>query len=150
MGVRNERGSVVVIVLVVVAVLGLGGYLYYRSAPAPQEAELTPEAKAYVRNLQLGEVSMQANESFMQQTLVEITGTITNAGDRALSEVEIHCIFYDPYNQPVLRQRVGIVRSKTGGLNPGETKPFRLPFDSLPENWNQGMPQMVIAGINFQ
>jgi hypothetical protein len=36
-----------------------------------------------------------------------------------------------------------------GGLKPGETKSFRLPFDNLPDSWNQGMPQLVIASVKF-
>ena len=36
-----------------------------------------------------------------------------------------------------------------GGLKPGETKSFRLPFDDLPQSWNQSMPQLVIAGVKF-
>ncbi|MBL8220676.1 MAG: hypothetical protein JNL62_15705, partial [Bryobacterales bacterium] len=58
-------------------------------------------------------------------------------------------IFYDPYGQVVLKDRVEIVRVKTGGIQPGETKPFRLPFDTLPASWNQDMPQLVIAEIVF-
>jgi hypothetical protein len=64
--------------------------------------------------------------------------------------VEINCIFYDPYGQVVLRQRVPIVSPKAGGLSPGAAKPFRLPFDTIPESWNNIMPQMVIARIDFQ
>lgn len=111
--------------------------------------ELTAEAKAYVKNLQLSEVEMKAAESFMGSQLVEITGKIANNGDRPLQQVDLNCVFYDPYSQVVLRQRVSIVRTKTGGLKPGETKSFRLPFDTLPKSWNQSMPQMVIAGILF-
>jgi hypothetical protein len=111
---------------------------------------LTPEAKAYVRYLKLDEVQMKATEAFLKQTLVEITGKITNTGDRRLRQVDINCIFYDPYGQVVLRERVSIVRPRTGGLNPGETKDFRLPFDNIPESWNQAMPQMVIAQILFE
>jgi len=48
-----------------------------------------------------------------------------------------------------LRQRVAIVSSQMGGLKPGETKSFRLPFDNLPESWNQTMPQLVIAAVKF-
>jgi hypothetical protein len=58
-------------------------------------------------------------------------------------------VFYDAYGQVVLRERVAIVRSRTGGLQPGETKSFRLPFDSIPESWNQAMPQLVIAQVLF-
>jgi hypothetical protein len=36
-----------------------------------------------------------------------------------------------------------------GKLAPGESKPFRLAFDNVPDSWNQTMPQMVIAAIDF-
>ena len=63
--------------------------------------------------------------------------------------VEINCVFYDPYGQVVLRERVPIVSRKMGNLAPGEIKNFRLAFDNIPESWNQAMPQLVIARIDF-
>ena len=117
---------------------------------APQmPPTLTDQAKAYVRNLKLAEVEMKATDSLMGGQLVEILGKITNNGDRDLKQVDLNCVFYDPYGQVILRQRSSIVRPKLGGLKPGETKPFRLPFDTIPQSWNQTMPQMVIAGILF-
>jgi len=44
---------------------------------------------------------------------------------------------------------VSIVNLKTGALAPGETKAFRMAFDNVPEDWNQALPQMVIAAIDF-
>ena len=49
----------------------------------------------------------------------------------------------------VLRERVPIVSRKMGKLAPGEIKNFRLAFDNVPESWNQAMPQLVIARIDF-
>jgi hypothetical protein len=92
---------------------------------------------------------MEAHESYLKQSVVEITGNIQNNGDRVLDVVEINCVFYDPYGQEVLRERVPIVSKKMGKLAPGETKPFRLAFDNVPEAWNQAMPSMVIARIDF-
>jgi hypothetical protein len=119
-----------------------------RTGP-PGPLELTAEAKAYVKNLKLGGVEMKATGSYMAGQLVEITGNITNNGDRELKQVELNCVFYDAYSQVVLRERVSIVRAKMGGLKPQETKTFRLPFDTIPQSWNQQLPQMVIAGILF-
>ena len=137
-----------------VLTVALGAVIYFlmfRPGPEPTQITLTPEARGYVRNLKLSDVEMKASESYMKSTIVEITGKITNNGSRSLRLVEINCIFYDPYNQVVLRERVPIVRSKTStGLAPGETRSFRLPFDSLPQSWNQGMPQLVIARIEFE
>jgi hypothetical protein len=111
--------------------------------------ELTPEAKAYTKNLKLAGVEMKATEAFVGSTVVEITGKITNAGDQPLRQVDLMCVFYDLSGQVLTRERVPLVRAKTGGLPAGVTKDFRMPFDNLPEAWNQRMPQMVIAGIVF-
>ena len=92
---------------------------------------------------------MKATENAIGQQVVEIVGNIRNDGDRELKSVSVQCLFFDAYGQVVLRERVEIVRAKLGGLKPGETKPFRLPFDNLPQSWNQAMPQLVIAGITF-
>jgi hypothetical protein len=142
----------VAIVIGIVLLAGVGGFFYLESAakrPAPAPPPLTGPAKAYVRNLKLGDVQMNAHESYMKQSVVEITGKIENAGDRVLDVVEINCIFYDSYGQMVLRERVPIVSKKMGSLAPGETKSFRLPFDNIPASWNQALPQMVIARIDF-
>ncbi len=150
----KEQKSLPVAALVValVVIFGAGFFVYLDRAarqPAPPPGPLTGEAKAYVRSLQLADVDMQKHESYMGQGVVEITGKIGNNGNRALNAVEINCVFYDPYGQVVLRQRVPIVSRKTGGLAPGEIKNFRLAFDNIPDSWNQALPQLVIAQIVF-
>ena len=127
----------------------LFGYMQWSARQASQEIALTPDAKAYVRNLKLDDVTMKATASYIGQDVVEIEGKIGNAGDRPLNTVEIYCVFRDTYGQLVLRKRVSIVSPRMGGLKPGETKSFRLPFDEIPESWNHAMPQLVIAGIKF-
>ncbi len=141
------------LIIGLVLVVGLGAFLYLDRAakkepPAPPP--LTGEARAYARFLKLDNVQMKANESYLKQSVVEITGNIGNQGERILKKVEITCVFYDALGQVVLRERVPIVSPKIGSVAPGVTKPFRLPFDNVPENWNQTMPQLVIAGIEFQ
>lgn len=142
----------VVIALALILVAGGAAYWHF-SQPRESAAELpaiTPEGKAYVKNLKLSGVELKATDSAMAKPLIEIVGNIANNGDRKLKLVELNCVFYDPYNQLVLRERVAIVRPKTGGLAPGETKPFRMPFDNMPDSWNQAMPQLVIAQIQFE
>lgn len=141
-----------IIVIVLAAICAAAVWFFFiRAGRQPQQAKpLTAEAKAYVRNLALAEVEMKARENMIGGTLVEITGKLTNKGPRTLQTVEINCIFYDPNGQAVLRERVPIVRFRGGsGLEPGETRGFRLPFDAIPPGWNQALPQLVIAGIEF-
>lgn len=139
---------IVAVVMMVVICTGLVLWTRY-TASSKDPIALTPVAKAYVRNLKITEPEMKAKESYMKLSVVEITGKIKNDGDKPLKVVEIFCSFYDAYGQIVLRERVPIVRERMGGLKPGEEKPFRLPFDTVPESWNQAMPNLVIAGIQF-
>ncbi len=147
-------------IVAAVTLLGVAGFLYLNYAanrPPAAPAPLTGPAKEYVRHLRFVSADgqnpesprMVAHESYLKQSVVEITGNIQNTGDRVLEVVEINCVFYDPYGQVVLRERVPIVSKKMGKLAPGETKPFRLAFDNVPEAWNQAMPGMVIARIDF-
>jgi hypothetical protein len=151
----EKRAAVppLVIVLGLFVVLGGAGFVFLNhkaGQPPPPPPPLTQEARAYVHNLKLSNVLMNAHTSYLNQQVVEITGNVANAGDRKLALVEINCVFYDGYGQLVLRERVPVVSRKMGGLAPGETKQFRLPFDSIPESWNQVMPTMVIAQVQFQ
>jgi hypothetical protein len=149
---KKKRASIppAAIVAGAIAAVGLAGFWYLgRPAPPKDVAPLTGPAKAYVRSLKLSDVDMQAHESYLKQSIVEITGNLGNTGEHVLKTVEINCVFYDPYGQVVLRERVAIVNRKTGALAPGETKAFRMAFDNVPESWNQSMPQMVIAAIDF-
>lgn len=136
-------------IYILASVLFVGGALTWyvsRSKPAAGTAPITADAKAYVRNLKLADVSMKATESYVGQTVTEIEGKITNAGGRNISQAEVNCIFYNVYGEVVLRERVPIVK---GTLKPGETRNFRLPFDDIPSSWNSQMPQLVIASIKF-
>lgn len=130
------------------ALLGLMALTACKNASMPSNPPaITAEGKAYARNLKLSEVAMQGSESFAGGRLVEILGKIQNGGERVVKQVDIHCVFYDTYNQVVTRQRLSIVKN---GLKPGEMKSFRLPFDTIPDSWNQALPQVVIAAIVFE
>lgn len=151
MAAEARRSNTALAVSLPLALAVLGGGLWYlnREPGAAAKPALTADAKTYVRSLKLSEVEMKATENFAGQQVVEIVGKISNAGDRAVSLVEVNCVFYDAYGQVVLRERVAIVRQSSGGLKPGDTKSFRLPFDNLSTSWNQAMPQLVIAQIQF-
>lgn len=138
-----------VIAIVILLGTGVWGYTQYLDRHNTTGLPLTPEAKLYTRNLQLSDVKLKAKENYFQQAVVEIDGKIANTGPRPLDTVEIYCVFRDPYGQLVLRRRLAIVNPRMGGLKPGETKPFRLPFEDLPQSWNQSMPQLVIAAVKF-
>ncbi len=141
-------GSKTGLVTLAIALVLAGGVIWFVNRPKPVAgaAPLSADAKAYVRNLQLSEVTMKATESYVGQTVTEIEGKIANSGSRTVAHADLYCVFYNSYGEVILRERVPIVVT---GLKPGETRAFRLPFDDIPSGWNNQMPQLVIARIEF-
>lgn len=131
-----------------IALVIAGALLWFVNRPKAAESTivLSADAKAYVHNLQLSGVSMKATDSYAGQTVTEIEGKIGNTGDRTVQHADVYCVFYNSYGEVILRERVPIVAA---GLKPGETRAFRLPFDDIPGGWNNQMPQLVIARIEF-
>lgn len=147
-----RRLPVVPITVGILAVLAIAGGLVYLSRPAPSSRQNEPasqEAKDYVSHLQLSDVTMQASENLMKQRLVEVQGKISNNGPRALKAVDIYCLFSGIDGREVYRERVPILPASGKFLQPQEIRNFRLPFDTLPDTWNQAVPRMVIARIAF-
>jgi hypothetical protein len=146
----------IVIALGGILILGAFGWLTFGPKPAPPPPPvLTAEAKQYLPNLALGNVRMQAAESVINQRVVEILGDITNKGTRTVKLAEVTCVFRDYSGNEILRERVPIVGGAISGLGggplkPAETQQFRLPFDDVASTWNQAMPTLVIAQIQFQ
>jgi hypothetical protein len=126
--------------------------LVYLSRPVAPKSPPGPsrEATAYLPSLALSDVEMKATENFMKQQVVEVVGKITNNGPRTIQRIEVYCIFKGIDGQEVYRERVPVVQATAQGrLHPKQTQSFRLPFDALPESWNQAMPNLVIAQIVF-
>lgn len=150
-----KKKSIALMPLLTAAVVGaalLAAVLYLsRSVQKAPETSASQEAKAYLVNLGLSDVSMQASENLMNQKVVEVLGNISNNGPRELKSIDVFCLFYGLDGHEVHRERLRIVggAGAPGSLKPGATKSFRMPFDALPDGWNQAMPKMVIAQITF-
>jgi hypothetical protein len=143
--------SNIVIGLAMILMLGIFSWLMFGPKPPPPPPPvLTEEAKQYLDNLALSNVHMQAAESMVNQRVVEILGNITNKGGRTVKLAEVTCVFRDYYGKELKRERVAIVGQTTGPLAPGVSKPFRLAFDDLADSWNQALPKLVIAQIQFK
>jgi hypothetical protein len=148
----RTRNPVLAVVCAFFLILLIAGAVYLNGPAAPPVAMNGPasaEAKAYLPYLALSDVGIDATDNFMQQRVVEVHGQITNNGPRRLESVEVYCVFYGVDGREIHRERQAIVSFKGGALGPSQTRGFRLPFDALPEGWNQTIPHLVIASIHF-
>ena len=146
---RGSAALVIVLVIVIFTAAGAGIWLLLTRRPVQEPGKLTAEAEAYFPYMSMTDFDMKATESFTQQQLVEITGKISNKGNRQVTAVDAVCIFYDPYGKAVHRERVGVLKAREGALKPGESRPFRMAFDTIPNSWNQAFPQIGIAEMRF-
>ncbi|MEX2261959.1 MAG: FxLYD domain-containing protein [Bryobacteraceae bacterium] len=149
----SKRLPVPVVIALALVFAGVATFSFFSwraGQNLPEGPVLTAEAKAYVKNLKLSNVEMKAAESYFKQVLVEIEGMIGNEGDRMLRLVEVNCIFRNHSGEVVLRERVAIAGRRKDTLAPGEIKKFRMPFDTIPQSWNNQMPDLVIARILFE
>src|SRR5690606_31943387 len=92
---KGPSSMVAVVVLAIALVGGTVGWFLYQRAQQQggAQAELSEEARAYLPNLPLSEdTGMEAKEDALGQTLLEITGAISNNGGRVCRTVEVNVV----------------------------------------------------------
>ncbi len=149
---RRTASTAIPLLIGAALAAGIGAIWYISSekhaAQAPPPIVLTEEARTYLPHLDLREVSMSAKDNALGQTLIEITGHIANLGERRIQSIRINCVFFDVNGIELYRALSTIVRPSQG-LAPASNQEFRLPFDSVPDGWNQILPSLYVAEIVF-
>ncbi len=138
------------IVAVVVAVI----VLVFR---AEQKQPVAPPA--YAANLKLSDLKTSAAQNFVGATVSYLDGTITNAGNQTVVHAVVEVTFKDDMNQTAQREEIPIHVLRTGGpydesvdltmspLESGQSKPFRLTFESISAQWNHAYPDLQVTQV---
>jgi hypothetical protein len=133
--------------LVIVAMI-LYAHRRYTSADSP--SSLSDEQRAYLGQVGVSDARMSAAENFLGHTITYLDGTITNRGTRAVSQVQLEMEFVDVLGQVVLRETARPVNLQTPALEPGQSRPFQVPFEHMPFEWNQAPPKTRVKLVTFQ
>jgi|ERR1022692_2503739 hypothetical protein len=140
----------VALVLVVMAIVALVLRRHPKAAIAPDP---------YAANLTLSNLKMSAAQNFVGSTVTYVDGTITNIGTKTVPHATVQVIFKDELGQLTQRDEVPLHVLDTAGpypdavdlsvspLAPGQSKPFRLTFEHVSENWNQQYPELEIIDV---
>jgi uncharacterized protein DUF2393 len=141
-------GVAIVIVVVGLIVLGLREEPKGPVGPAP-----------YATHLRISNLKMSAAENFVGATVSYIDGTVTNSGDKTVTGASVRVIFKDSMDQTVGDEKVPLHVLKTDGpypdtvdlsaspLAPGQSKTFRLTFESISTQWNHQYPEIQILDV---
>ncbi len=140
----------IVIVGVVIGILAL----ILRSQQKPL-AEPSP----YAANLKFSDLKASAAQNFAGATVSYLDGVITNTGNQTVIHAAVQVTFKDDMGQTAQRDELPIHVLRTGGpydeavdlnmspLLPGQSKPFRLTFENISNQWNHAYPDLKVTQV---
>ena len=147
-------GVVIVAVLAFLAVLGRG------RGPANPNRLLPLDARA--GSLTISAVQMSESTSLSGGKSTFIDGQIHNMGAQTVSGVGVQVLFGNDEAMPPQIETVPLMLIRThepyvdtepvsaDPLKPGDSREFRLTFESLPGNWNQQLPEIHIVRVGVK
>ncbi len=146
--------GVVALVLVVLLLIGR------RSSEQanPGGAGLAPPA-AYAASLPITDVQMSDSSNLSGGKVTYLDGTVSNRGSQTVRAVTVQVAFKDftgllaakdtlPLN--LIRFREPYVDTEPVGaepINPGQSRPFRLIFDAVPQSWDGAYPEVRVIAV---
>ncbi|MGC2636414.1 MAG: DUF2393 family protein [Acidobacteriaceae bacterium] len=149
-------------IVAAVAVLGViaGLIVMGRQGPAanPGGAGLAA-ADPYAANLPITNVQMSQAGSMAGGQTTYIDGQISNKGQETVTGITVQVAFHG-FTEPIAQKTTSqlmLVRTRQPEVDlqpvraapilPGQTREFRMIFDSLPQDWNQNYPEIRIIHV---
>ena len=144
-------GAVLIIILVGALILVSRTERRAQTGPPP-----------YAANLKITDLKMSAAENFVGATVSYIDGTITNSGPQTVTHAVVTVTFKDSIGQLAQRDDVPLHVLQTSGpypdvvdlsaspLGPGQSKPFRLTFERISEQWNHEYPELKVSDVTVK
>lgn len=149
----TSKRTIVIALAVIVAVVGLVAVLL-RERPKPP---VPPPP--YAASLKFSDLKLSQAQNFVGATVTYVDGTLANTGDKTASHADVRVTFQDLYGQVAQVETVPIKILQTTGpypdtvdlsvvpLSPGQSRPFRLIFEHVSEQWNQAYPELQITDV---
>ena len=149
----SSRRTIAIAVAVVIAIAILFAFLL-RSQP---KAASGPPP--YAASVKLSDFKMSAAENFVGATVSYVDGSVTNSGGKNVTHVIVEVNFKDDLGQLAQREDLPMQVLKTDGpypeavdfnlspLGPGQSKTFRLTFESISAQWNHQFPDIQVTDV---
>ena len=151
---RDSSRLIIVMAVVVAMAIALIVALLLRSQP---KAASGPPP--YAANLKLSDFKMSAAENFVGATVSYVDGTVLNSGNKTVTRIMVQVNFKDDMGQLAQREEIPMQALKTDGpypeavdfsvspLGPGQSKLFRLTFESISAQWNHQVPEILVTDV---
>jgi len=156
---EKRRISLTTVGIAAVAVLAVGGSIWFLLAPmpgqnAPQPAatvnlQMQPAEQEYTKKIQIGSIALSRAENFLHQEVTLISGEVFNSGAESVSGLRLTAEFSDNMNQVVLRETRAVLGSPELPLAPGERRAFEISFEHVPSSWNMEQPAIHVSYLQL-
>ena len=135
--------------------------VFFLSRHRNENSGLPPEAP-YASNLQINDLHMSQAQNFVGAQATYVEGKIANTGSRTVNGIVTEAVFRNSLGEVVgretqplmfLEERPGyqdVVNLKQHPLQPNENQPFRLTFEHISNDWNQGLPELRVMRVDFK
>jgi Protein of unknown function (DUF2393) len=114
----------------------------------------------YAAKLSISGLQMSEATSFSGAKVTYIDGQLANTGDKTLSAITVQVGFHSDVGQ--FAQRVALplslIRTRqpyvdtepvsAAPIEPGQTRDFRLIFDTVPPDWNLQFPEIRVISVH--
>lgn len=147
---------------IVVAIAVVIGLVIVAALLLREPVKTAPKTPPYAAKLQISDVKMSQAQNFVGASVTYIDGNIANSGEKTVIHAVARVTFKDLYGQVAQIEDVPIKLLQTNGPYPdtadlavaplasGETKPFRLIFEHVSEQWNQAPPELRIIDVSLK
>lgn len=143
-----------VIVIALVAIVLFSRNQPQSSGPAPEDP--------YASNVRVMDLKMSRAENFVGAKVTYVQGQIANMGSRSITGATVESVFRNTLGEVVDRQSQPLmliqerpnytdaVSLAQHPLTPNMQHEFRLTFEHISADWNQGLPELRFIKINTQ
>ena len=139
--------------VIVTLLLGAAVLLSRYSSPAGPQAvkplPMGPAEQAYAQQIHFLEPKMSRAANFLNHEVTFVFGTLENAGNRRIKQIEITLEFHDPFNQVVLRDTQRLFLPAEAPLGPGQQRDFQVGYEHISAQWNNGYPSIRVTGLDL-
>lgn len=153
----ERRGWVPLAIGASVVVVAIAAILFFGRATAPPPP---PAIAPYAEFLQIGDLKLSAAENFVGGSVSYLDGKIANVGKEAVTGITVEAVFRNAMGEVVQKESVPLMLNHTGlagfpdvaplsavPLTPNTTRDFRLTFEHISADWNQGYPELKFTQV---
>jgi hypothetical protein len=156
---EKRRISLATVAIAAVALLAVGGSVWFLLAPMPGQnapqptatvnLQMQPAEQEYTKKIQIGNIALSRAENFLHQEVTLISGDVFNSGAESVSGLRLTAEFSDSMNQVVLRETRAVLGSPEVALAPSEHRAFEISFEHVPSSWNMEQPAIHVSYLQL-